>query len=102
MNEDKFHCGHNMHILCVMKSNLKNKCALCYQDISNECLLHFQSCKKSKCICKETEMYNNFICHKIITDEINKNKNLDVNSIKKILLKNKIKNYDEILKIYFK
>lgn len=58
MNENKFHCGHNMHLSCIMKSNLKNKCAICFEDITNECMEHINSCKNKNCYCKETEIYN--------------------------------------------
>lgn len=101
MNEDKFTCGHNMHILCIMASNLKNKCALCFNDITDDCMKHIKKCNNAKCYCKTTHYFDEYIAHDLITQYITKNNIINIDEIKNILIENKILNYEIILENYF-
>ena len=101
MNENKLVCGHNMHITCIMQSNLKNKCAMCFYDVMEDCMNHIKKCNDKKCYCKITHKFDDNIAHDLITNYITNTNLPNVNEIKKILIRNKIKNYEAILTNYF-
>lgn len=99
INESLLNCGHNIHIICIIKSK-KICCPLCGVDVSLECKEHIKKCNNKKCICKSDmqEIYDLklSLAHDFITYYIDKKYN-DINFLKSSLKNIGIKNIDEIM-----
>jgi hypothetical protein len=106
IKEKKLVCGHNVHILCILKSRKKTICPLCSSDVSKDSIEHIKKCKNKKCICKnkgdmiDIEM---ILAHDLITSYINslpRGKPINTKDLCMLLKRNDIYNYERIVGLY--
>jgi hypothetical protein len=106
IKEKQLVCGHNVHILCILRSRKKTQCPLCSSDISKDSIEHIKNCKNKKCICKnkgdmiDIEM---ILAHDLITSYINslpRGKPINTKDLCMLLKRNDIYNYKRIVGLY--
>lgn len=96
LNETQLICGHNMHILCVLKTQKHIYCPICDKLIYKDYKMHYLNCKNKKCFCKKFFINEDHIVHMLITNL----KILTREELVKLLVDNYIFNY-KYLDIYF-
>lgn len=105
INEKKLSCGHNIHIICIIKSK-KTECPMCFTNLSQECMDHIKNCKNKKCFCKITKEITEterIMAHDIITryiSNLRSNQNINRKKLEILMRDNEIKNYKSIVDLY--
>lgn len=106
IKEKQLVCGHNIHILCILRSRKKTQCPICSSDISKDSIEHIKKCKNKKCICKnkgdmiDIEM---ILAHELITSYINslpRGNAINKSNLCILLKQNNIYNYEKIVDLY--
>lgn len=107
IKEKQLICGHNIHILCILRSRKKTECPICSSDISRDSIEHIKKCKNKKCICKNKENMIDIemiLAHNLITSYINnlpRDTIINNQDLCMLLKRNDIYNYERIVYLYF-
>lgn len=107
IDEKQLVCGHNIHILCILKSKKKMYCPLCSFNILPDCIEHIKKCKNINCVCKKkaemTEIEKG-IAHNIITEYIihmnSQQRQIRKEDLISILRNNNVSNCETVVNLY--